>query len=94
MSDNAVPRPAIRVTVTVRFPGAPDPAASEGHTCRRVARPSRPEDRERPGLDAGFDLGLEVGCALGRRLEALRWANDLERWRRLVRWTARQGDAA
>jgi hypothetical protein len=35
-----------------------------------------------------------VGCALGRHLEALRWAAELERWRRLVRWTAAQRDAA
>ena len=41
-------------------------------------------------FDDGFDRGVAVGGALGRRLEALRWAAELDRWRRLVRWTARQ----
>jgi hypothetical protein len=42
------------------------------------------------GFNDGFDHGVAVGVALGRRLEALRWAAELDRWRRLVRWTARQ----
>jgi hypothetical protein len=42
------------------------------------------------GFDQGFERGTVVGCALGRRLEGLRSAAELERWRRLVRWTALQ----
>jgi hypothetical protein len=46
------------------------------------------------GFDDAFERGAVLGCALGRRLEALRSAAELERWRRLVLWTALQrGDA-
>jgi hypothetical protein len=46
------------------------------------------------GFDDGFQRGAVLGCAMGRRLEALRSAAELERWRRLVRWTALQRGTA
>ena len=44
----------------------------------------------RAAYDLGFADGAAAGAALGRRVEALRWADEVERWRRLVRWTAAQ----
>ena len=43
--------------------------------------------------DRGFADGATAGAALARRVEALRWAEEVERWRRLVRWTAAQREA-
>lgn len=44
----------------------------------------------RRGFDDGADPEVAVGGALGRRLEALHRAAELDRWHRLVRWTAQQ----
>jgi hypothetical protein len=53
--------------------------------------PHRPDG---PSYDRGFEAGAAAGCALGRHLEALRWAGEVEHWRRLVRWTAAQRETA
>jgi hypothetical protein len=96
MRDNARPERVVHVTVTVRFPGAPRSAELVEHPGPGRERPRHAADGDgkRDIGQEGFGRGLAVGCALGQHLEALRWAAELERWRRLVRWTARQRDAA
>ncbi len=85
---------AIRVNVTVWLsagarcdPQAPDAtgqleAPAQGAACRR------------PVLEAAV-VPIAAGIVrTPRRLEALRWAEEVERWRQLVRWTTAQCDAA
>jgi hypothetical protein len=97
MTDDAEQGQTVRVTVTVRMPAravpdAPAPGAAEPTDALR--RNEAADDGDANTYDRGFADGAAAGCALGRHLEALRWAEELERWRRLVRWTAAQRDTA
>ena len=65
-------------------------ALAELTTAGAVAAAEPPGDSD---YDRGFADGAAAGAALGRRLEALRWAEEVERWRRLVRWTAAQRES-
>ena len=91
--------PAATLTITVRLA---TPAARGGtETSHDPPPPSTgratlaidPDGADRPAYDLGFADGAAAGAALGRRLEALRWADEVARWRRLVRWAAAQRDA-
>jgi hypothetical protein len=97
MTDDAEHRPTVRVTVTVRVPGqavpdAPVPGAAESTDALR--RNEAADGGDVDTYERGFADGAAAGCALGRHLEALRWAEELKRWRRLVRWTAARRDTA
>ena len=96
---------AAALTVTVRIAAAtpgrevkwrpPTPpiraeALAELTTAGAVDAAEPPSDSD---YDRGFADGAAAGAALGRRMEALRWAEEVERWRRLARWTAAQREA-
>ena len=96
---------AATLTVTVRISAAtpgrevewrtPTPpiravALAELTTAGAVAAAEPPGDRD---YDRGFADGAAAGAALGRRMESLRWAEEVERWHRLVRWTAAQRES-
>ena len=65
-------------------------ALAEHTTAGEVAAAEPPGDSD---YDRGFADWAAAGAALGRRVEALRWAEEVERWRRLVRWTAAQRES-
>jgi hypothetical protein len=65
-------------------------AFAELATAGAVAAAEPPGDSD---YDRGFADGAAAGAALGRRMEALRWAEEVERWRPLVRWTAAQRES-
>ena len=86
--------PAIRVTVSVWLPTSVRcPAPTADAPVPHAAAAGSAQDTARRHHDRGFEDGAAAGAVLGRRAEALRWAEEVERWRRLVRWTAAQRDA-
>lgn len=85
---------AIGVTVSVWLPAGVRCASPAGDAAVPLKETPRSAHRTDRGFyDRGFEDGAAAGCALGRHLEALRWAEEMERWRRLVRWAAAQRDA-
>ena len=96
---------AATLTVTVRISAATPGREVEWRTPTRPVRGEALAELATAGAvdaaeptgdsdyDRGFADGAAAGAALGRRLEALRWAEEVERWRRLVRWTAAQRES-
>jgi hypothetical protein len=96
MTDDAQQGQTMRVTVTVRIlartaPDAPVPGVAGPTDAPR--RTEAADDGDANTYSRGFADGAAAGSALGRHLEALRWAEEVERGRRLVRWAAAQRGA-